>query len=275
VAPTKRPTSPAVGRNVCQTTAKSVKAWTRARSSRPCEFPANQPNLRRMRPRLENRGAPGSSPGLAIHERPAEARFLRAAAPEATSARTLPSAFPAVQPLGPADRPSMRDAGRSPPPPTRRAARADRRPGGEVDPRETEQPGGDQGHAARGPANEVERERDHQASAITSSAGKSAVTSMRHAARSSHFAARRSPRARSSRRPCQVDLPWPRHRDQAQPSRRSRLVARARPLSRRRARRRRPARPARSWRQGSGSGRRARRIPGSPSGRDRGTAATC
>ena len=40
-------------------------------------------------------------------------------------------------------------------------------------------------------------------------------------------------------------------------------------------RRRRPARPARSWQSGSARGRRARRGPGSASGRGDGTAATC
>src|SRR5207247_422212 len=41
----------------------------------------------------ENRGVPGSSPGLAIHERPAKPLFQPQALPDVRSSQILPSAF--------------------------------------------------------------------------------------------------------------------------------------------------------------------------------------
>jgi hypothetical protein len=41
----------------------------------------------------ENRGVPGSSPGLAIYESPAKLRFLFCGLRDITSVETLPSAF--------------------------------------------------------------------------------------------------------------------------------------------------------------------------------------
>jgi hypothetical protein len=44
-------------------------------------------------PSPENRGVPGSSPGLAIHERPAKCHLVRDGARGALEAKTVPSAF--------------------------------------------------------------------------------------------------------------------------------------------------------------------------------------
>ena len=48
--------------------------------------------LERFWPTTENRGVPGSSPGLAIHERPGQRRFWQLV-PDTGSAQTLPRAF--------------------------------------------------------------------------------------------------------------------------------------------------------------------------------------
>src|SRR3954463_1757377 len=71
----------------------------------------------------ENRGVPGSSPGLAIHERPAKSWLLQVAAPGARSVQTLPWAFRAFSAL---PRPASAESGQRTNPVGRRVVVDDR-----------------------------------------------------------------------------------------------------------------------------------------------------
>ena len=76
---------------------KNADATRSSRNPRnPCTSGMTQDQLHTT----ENRGVPGSSPGLAIEEEPARWRFVEESLLDSRSARTLPSAFPAFQPSG-------------------------------------------------------------------------------------------------------------------------------------------------------------------------------